>query len=135
MPEQRLVNVNGSLLRVHGQGRVDLDIAGEKLEVDVVMVSPLTVDAILGLNFLQRHRATIDIGKRQLRLKDSGSTIPLSASPPTDQRPQQNVRAHETVVIPPYSELVVLAGVQGSASEGAWLLEACENEHSPAAVT
>ena len=132
--EQKLVSVNGSPLNVHGQGRAELDLAGKQLQLDVVVVSPLTVEAILGLDFLQQHRAAIDLEKQQLCLKDSGCTLPLCASPSTCTHLERSVRALENVAIPPHSEMEVLVGAQGPTDEGVWLLEACEDERSPVVV-
>ena len=132
--EQRLVSVDGSPLRVHGLGSVDLDFAGEKLPAEVIVVSPLTTEAILGLDFLCKHRATIDLEKRQLYLGDRRCTLPLCEPNPRVPDLKPSVRALETFDIPPYSEMEVQACLQEPVTEGAWLLEGAEGKRLPASV-
>ena len=61
-PEQRLMSVDGSTLHVHGKAEVELCLAGECFKVETMVVSPLTSEAILGLDFLRKYKATISLG-------------------------------------------------------------------------
>ena len=47
------------------------------MAIDAANVSPLTTEAILGLDFLREHKALIDIPQRQLYLGDKQCTLPL----------------------------------------------------------
>ena len=49
----RLVGVDGSLLLVLGCAQVEIDLAGEKSPMEVVVVSTLMTEAILGIDFVQ----------------------------------------------------------------------------------
>ena len=41
---------------------------GNTFETQALVVSPLTTEGILGLDFLKKHQATIDVRNRQLHL-------------------------------------------------------------------
>ncbi len=84
----QLVGVDGSPLTIHGVATVDLHLNGLSITTDVVVVSPLTAEAILGLDFLQEYRAHIDLPNRQVYLAEPGRSLPLRAPshlPATDR--------------------------------------------------
>ena len=56
-----MVSAGGTPLTIHGSASIELELEGEPFSTDVVVVSPLTSEAILGLNFLQEQQATIDL--------------------------------------------------------------------------
>ena len=131
--EYRLVGVDGSPLQVHGQARVDIELEGEKLSGDVVVVSPLTSEAILGLDFLRRHDAVIKAKEKQLTLGGNECVLPLSEANSLSSSSYLPIRAVETIEVPPYSEMEVMATVEQPAA-GVWLLEGVA-EGRPAALT
>ena len=53
--------MDGSPLMIHGSTTIDLHFNGHSVTTDVVVVSSLTAEAILGLDFLQKHQAYIDL--------------------------------------------------------------------------
>lgn len=110
------------------------DLAGEKLQAEVVVVSPLTTEAILGLDFLREHKATINLEKEQLCLGDRGCV--LSLSKPTQRAPDMkpSVQTLEAFDIPLCSEVEVQASLQEPVGEGPWLLEGVEGKRLPAAI-
>ena len=55
--EQRLVSVDGSPLDVFGQTEVELDLGRCVFQMTVVVVSPLTTEAILGLDFFKEIKS------------------------------------------------------------------------------
>ena len=59
--ERQLVSVDGSPLHVYGSVPVDLSLAGALYQADIVVVSPLNTEAILGLDFLRKHKVTVDM--------------------------------------------------------------------------
>ena len=73
----KLVSAGGTPLTIHGSARVELGLEGEKFTTEVVVVSPLTSEAILGLDFLQEQQASIDLAARTLSLKGGGRVLPL----------------------------------------------------------
>ena len=76
-PSLKLVSADGSPLTVHGRARVNLQVEGETMAIDAAIVSPLTTEAILGLDFLREHKALIDIPQKLLYLRDKQCTLPL----------------------------------------------------------
>ena len=53
--------MEGSLLAIHGCATVNLHLGNREIQTDVVVVSPLITDAILGVDFLRKHQACIDL--------------------------------------------------------------------------
>lgn len=129
----RLVGVDGSPLPVLGYTQVEIDLAGEKLPADVVVVSTLTTEAILGLDFFHKYRANIDLGEKQLFLGDRGCTIPLLETNRQNPNTRHCVRALETIKLPPSSEMEVMAYLEEPPGEGTWLVEGTL-ERAPALV-
>ena len=60
----RLVGAEGSQLHVFRSATVTLSIEGEKYELSVVVIDPLTSEAILGLDVLTH--CTVDLSQKQL---------------------------------------------------------------------
>ena len=48
-----------------------LQLGGKMLTLSIVVVSPLTTEAILGLNFLQNQQALIDLAKDKVHLSNN----------------------------------------------------------------
>ena len=85
--EQRLVGVDGSSLTIHGSAQVDVKLNGKELSANIVVVIPVTVEAILGIDFLKNYNALIDLVKESLHLSSDGGMIHLqepSGSSPSD---------------------------------------------------
>ena len=131
--EQRLVSVDGSPLQVHGRAMVEFKLAGEIFQLEVTVVSPLTSEAILGLDFLRQHRVTIDLGNQQMLFGESnGQRTPLKES--AGPKSVHSIRVVETIQIPPCSETMVMAETTGSIDGGSWLVESNWGQRLPAAV-
>ena len=60
---QHLLGVDGSPLQVFCHTELQFILSEKEFIAQVVVVSPLTTEAILGLDFLQHHVATIDLRK------------------------------------------------------------------------
>ena len=74
--EQLLVGVDGTPLQVYGHTSMDLLQNSSKYEAGIVVVSLLTTEAILGLNFMRKHRVTFDLGKVEINIgKEDPITI------------------------------------------------------------
>ena len=69
--------VDGSPLKVHSQVYVTVVAQGNTLETQALVVSPLTTEGILCLDFLKKHQTTIDVRSRQLRLGSCDCTLSL----------------------------------------------------------
>lgn len=61
-----LVSAGGTPLTVHGCASVGLELEGETFAAEVLVVSPLTSEAILGLDFLQKQQASIDLNRLRI---------------------------------------------------------------------
>ena len=120
-PALGLVGVDGTPLQTYGSTPVVLELNGNKLPVDVVVVSPLTSEGILGLDFLQRQKASIDLEFEQIRLQDPGITIPLRTSAPSSRR--VGVRAVSNLDVPARTELEVMACLDIPVESGTWIVE------------
>ena len=47
---------------------MDLLLNGNKCEAGIIVVSPSTTEAILGLNVMMKHKVTIDLGKAEINI-------------------------------------------------------------------
>ena len=66
----KLVGVDGSPLTIHGRAKVYLQLGGKIITLSIV-VSSLTNEAILGLDFLQDQLALIDLAKNKVHLSNN----------------------------------------------------------------
>ena len=91
-----------------------------------------TTKAILGLDFLSLHRATIDLVDKKLHLAECSLSLrePESATGGT-----KRVRAEKTTEIPPCSMMEVIGCLDEPVEPGiAWLLEEMTEKRAPTAV-
>ena len=89
----------------------------------MVVVSPLTSEAILGIDFLQGQQAVIDLGRRRLCLRESGCDILLDEAALMEScAHNQQVRASNMVKVPPRCIMEISAYVE-MAVDGVWLVE------------
>ena len=122
-PNLQLVGVDGSPLQARGRTQAELNLGGEAFRADIVVVDTLTTEGILGLDFLQKHGAVVDLGGKRLVFSDRDLQLPLDGT-----RVEGNgichVSACEKFTIPPYSELEVMASVETPTGTGkTWILE------------
>ena len=101
---------------------VKLELEGEEFTVDTVVVSPLTSEAILGLDFLQEQQALIDLASKRLSLRSKGCIIPLTDPALPHACTEVLVRMVRTVEVPPHSVMEV-DGRLDAPVEGVWLLQ------------
>ena len=124
----KLVSVDGSPVPFLGVAELDITVQEVKIQQEVIVVESLTAMGILGLDFLECNHGNIDTSKRTLYLPNSQVEIPLKRhcrkSPPQHSDSQITVAVQHTVVIPPLSELEVMATVSESdLSDDQWLVE------------
>ena len=129
-----LVSAGGTPLTIHGCACVTLELGGGKYQTDFVVVSPLTSEAILGIDFLQVQKAVIDVGCRMLHLRESGCNIPLDVPTPRQScLTHQQVHSADTVEVPPRS-VMEISGRFETEVKGVWLVEETTKKHSQVAV-
>ena len=127
-----LVSVDGTSLRVHGQSRINLSLGGHQYPTDVMVVSPLTTGAILGLDFLKKHGVTIDLGISQLNLRDK-PPVPIYVEHRREFTVGR-VSLEESIRLPPLSEQVVMGRVEGGYPVGSYLVEKTNGNALPCAL-
>ena len=128
----KLVSAGGVPLTIHGCARVELELEEEKFATEIVVVSPLTTEAILGLDFLSQQGASIDLVDKKLHLAECSLSLrePESATVGT-----RRVRAEKTTEIPPCSMMEVIGCLDEPVEPGtAWLLEETTEKRAPTAV-
>ena len=103
-PTLGLVGADGSPLQIHGSASMMLELNGESVLLDVVVVSLLTLEGIRGLDFLKKQRVSIDLNMEQLFLAMQGCTLLLCKPEQSVSNSRMNVCKIET---PAYSELEV----------------------------
>ena len=77
---KQLVGVEGTPLHVCGITQVQISLGGRCFQLQVVIVSGLTVDVILGLDFLEANGCTIDLGKKTLHFQECNLSLSLDTS-------------------------------------------------------
>ena len=118
-----LVSAGGTPLTVHGHACMTLQLGGRDFLTDMVVVSPLTSEAILGVDFLQAQQALIDLAQGTMKLQWTGWDILLSA-PPVSQPflDTQPICMTSTVKVPPRTVMAVPAQFE-TPVQGVWLVE------------
>ena len=130
-----LVSAGGTPLTIHGCASGCLQLGAKSFQTTVVVVSPLTSEAILGIDFLQAQEAVIDLCRQKLCLQKSGCTIQLDSPTSTHLCPvNQQVHISNTVEVPPYSMMETLAYFKVPV-EGVWLVEEARDQSLRVAVS
>ena len=124
----RLVGVGGEELPVQGCITTTLNLAGKDFSVRVAVVDSLSVEAILGLDFLQENSCTVDIGNKKLYLADQQMAVSLQAATDFTSLGQISVYATETTRIPAFSEMELVGRAQIPLNEGEWLVERTQTD-------
>ena len=119
---KRLVGVEGTALHVCGVARVQLMMGEKCFQPEAVVVNGLTADVILGLDFLEAHRCTIDLGEKVLHFRDENLSVPLGR-PPHTACARVGIVMEETMRIPAYSEMEMMANLEQPSGPGLWLVE------------
>ena len=133
-PGPPLVSAGGTPLTIHGRAHLTLHLGGRNMNTEMVVVSPLTSEAILGIDFLQAQRAIIDLDRGTLQLRQSGCDILLDPPTPTKScTDTQQVRMADTVEIPPRAVMTVSAHLE-TPVEGVWLMEEVSTKQPHLAV-
>lgn len=131
--EYSLVGANGTPLDVYGHTMADISIEGQAYQADIVVVSPLTTEAILGLDFMRKNEVSLDLGKGKLVVGNK-SPVPICPRDSTSPRGVGSVRTSQTVRLPPFSELLVMANIDGDVPKGACIVEKLQGGRTPCVV-
>ena len=96
--------------------------------VNVVVVSLLITEAIMGIDFLKDHRASIDLKNGCLH------PVPLQEPPERSTSTTHKVCTVSKIEMPPSSKLDIMAKVDKSVGEGTWVMEESTKVRLPVAV-
>ena len=103
----KLVGVNGSSLNIQGSANVTITLMNRTFVCTMVIVDDITVDAILGLGFLEANQCSLAVGERLPHIPSCKCPIPVIGN--CDIPIVVNVVMAETRTVPPYSEVEVMA--------------------------
>ena len=71
------ISAGGTALTIHGCVTADLELDNKVYSSEVVVVSPLTSEGILGLNFLHEQNAMINLASKTLHMRENGHVMKL----------------------------------------------------------
>ena len=132
---QQFVGVSGTPLAIKGccQASLTLGNCKEPFPQQVVVVESLLSKGILGLDFLEGQDCRVDLAQRCLEVRSQNLAIPLMSN--NVNHCPVGVKLLATAVLPPCSELEVLAGTKESVEDGStWLLEEKSGKQNPVLV-
>lgn len=120
-----LAGEEGTPIQVCGIVQVQLSLKGKPFQLQVVVVEGLTTDVILGLDFLEGNRCTIDLGRRALQYGDTDPSAPMERPSiiSTATVRTVGVTLAKTLKVPAYSEMEVMANLEQPNTPGQWVLE------------
>ena len=93
------------------------------------MSDGLVVDAIVGLDFIQKHNCVIDSGKKLLRFSAVNLSVGLhGVHAAADKNTTKNMESvglvtMEKILVPSESEMELIVKAAGSVTEGVWMVE------------
>ena len=90
---------------------------------NVVVVSQLITEAIMGVDFFKGRRGSKDLKKRCFYLAGRRGPVPLQEPPERSTSKTHKVCIVSKIEMPPGSKLEIIAKVDESVCEGTWLME------------
>ena len=120
MVTHRLVGVDGVPVKVEGIVSAPITIGEVTLQHDFIVAKQITVEAILGLDFLEANKCILDVAGGKMQITDK--TVPLILQPSNKEVQCAKVTVTENLTMPPRSEMQVMAHIH-SEEEDTWLLE------------
>lgn len=113
--QHNLTGVDGSPLQVLGAAQLLMDIGGTQVSFTAGIVTGISEEGILGLDFLTQFKCTIDLGTRILWSSHGNMLVDLACSPTRNNEQDSAIPVYailkSTVVIPARSEMEVMAGI------------------------
>ena len=124
----KLVGVNGTNLHIQGSANVTITVMNQAFTCTMVVVDDLTVDAILGLDFLEANHCTLNIGKRLLEIPSCESAVPVNDHLCCSKPISVYAILTDTQLVPAYSEIETMATVPKTCIGKPCVLEATRNK-------
>ena len=129
---QRLVGVDGMPIRVRGSILIQFSIGSMEFNHEFVVADHITAEAIFGLDFLEANKCVLDLSKQEMTIRNEVLELKPSPANAIVQQQCATVTVMNTIVVPPSSEMEVMAHVntQGNGPDYlrvlnvlSWLLE------------
>ena len=132
--EPKLISVDGSPLHIHGHAEVKINLSDMEFSHHVVIAEDLSSEAILGLDFLEAQGCTINTRHRTVTFEDAGEILELNCAKTTQKNNSSPVSLIETIRIPAWSELEVMAQVENKNLHQEMMLEPTNMDRIPVRV-
>ena len=123
----KLVSVQESPLSICGIVQVEIDLAGEKFNTQMVVVDSLMNEAILGKDFLKTNQCIIDVSQKTLHFDGHGITLSLNSLSGDQQVARLTVMLDDALDVPPRSEMEIMASIPKAATTGTLIVEGKSN--------
>ena len=109
----QLVGVEGGTIKSLGTVSVTITLAGLSVGGDFLVAEALNTEAILGLDFLEQHRCTINAQHCVLHVQGKAITLQgkgnSASQNPGKLTPSADVVLPTNLLLPPWSEIEILA--------------------------
>ena len=120
---KKLVGVNGASLSICGCGNVQVLFKGTPFMVTCIVTDDITIEAILGLDFLEANSCVIDCGQKVLTFPSQKLSIPFLSKTTTEQGVATvGLVLKEKTVVPAGSEMEVMVKIAGPVTNGTWFV-------------
>ena len=118
----RLVGVDGIPIKVRGAASVNVMVEGHTLSHQFVIADHITVEAILGMDFLEKNECVLDLCKGRLLMRDLGV---VQLQPHSLKKPCTPARVNlvTTLTIPATAEVEVMAKLHTEDDNHTWMVE------------
>jgi len=107
-------------IKIEDSISVPVAIGKATFDHDFIVANEITAEAILGLNFLEAKKCILDLAGGKIQI--AGQTVTLTAKSTSSETQCAKVTVLKKMVIPPRSEMEVMACID-SKEPGTWLLE------------
>ena len=115
---KKLVGVNGASLSICGCG-----FKGTPFMVTCIVTDDITIEAILGLDFLEANSCVIDCGQKVLTFPSQKLSIPFLSKTTTEQGVATvGLVLKEKIVVPAGSEMEVMVKIAGPVTNSTWVV-------------
>ena len=128
------VAANGLPLDVVGQVSVPVSLSGYCVTHTFLVVRGLTVEGLLGADFLEKHRAVIDFADRRLTLGMQGDNIPVQITKdtqPDTPHSTMTIMVSSTTEVPGRSVKLISGHVNGLCTVDSGLVEPHWEQNTP----
>ena len=114
----KLISFSNDNIPVQGELRLNLGIAGQTSNHDFVVTDRLLeTEFLLGIDFMQQHEITLNLGRRELITRWGFCQI---TDIPTPVKRSMKIRCQKTVQIPPNSMMYITGSLEAGNHNHGW---------------